>query len=371
MKLEVEIAKIREAVNSVLSVIDKRNSRPILTQALISAKNNQLEISATDLEVSTKLMIDAKVEEEGTFCIKIKSLSDILRELPDGNVVFEIKSNTNILSLKKDEIDFNLVIFEPDDFPQLVFENSKNIFSITAGRLKQILNKTSYAISTDENRLFLNGLFIQNIDNILRAVATDGHRLSLIDTEMENVDKESLENGVIIPRKGILELKKIADRDNDTIVNMSLDDSFFYASVGNTHFLSVRLIAREYPKYQAVIPAKTVNKFSVNKKVFSDAVKRIRIMSNEKSNGVRIDLDTNEMVINSNHPTLGEAKEKIPVDYTGKQLSMGFNARYLIETLSVIEDDDIVVEFNNEISPIVVKPDSSSDYFGIIMPLKL
>jgi DNA polymerase-3 subunit beta len=371
MKLEIEINKIRDAVTKVLPVIDKRNSRPILTQALIKAKNNSLEISATDLEVSIKVILDCNVTEEGTFCVKLKSLSDILRELPEGNVSFEIKKDENILHLKQKEISFDLVIFNFDDFPQLTFNNSKNIFSIQSTRLQKILNKTSYAISTDENRLFLNGLFIQNIDNILRAVATDGHRLSLIDTEMEKLDDTVLDNGVIIPRKGISELKKLTDYSDDTEIKLSIDDSFFYASVNENHFLSVRLIAREYPKYQAVIPAKTVNKFIVNKKQFSDAVRRIKIMSNEKSNGVRIDLNDNEMIINSNHPTLGEAKEKIPVVYTGKELSMGFNARYLIETLSVIDEEDIVVEFNNEISPIIVKPDSTSDFFGIIMPLKL
>ena len=203
-------------------------------------------------------------------------------------------------------------------------------------------------MSLDETRLNLNGIFLQEVDSIIRAVATDGHRLSLLDTEVQNPKVKSLMSGVIIPKKSINELKKLTESFPESSVEISLDDTFMYVNAENKYFLSVRLIAREYPKYEAVIPPKTTHKLIASKDLFFTAVKRIKIMSNEKSNGVRLHLKKDEMTITANHPSLGEAREKVQVEYSGNEMEIGFNAKYLSDTLSVISEGNVSLELNNE-----------------------
>lgn len=371
MQIQVQTELLREALNKILTVVDKKNSRPILTCTLINAKNSQIELSATDLEVSAKIIIPAKVKNPGQFCVNSKNIFDILRELPDGEVTLEMGENETSLRLSYKDIFYSLLIYKTDDFPHLTFENQYNQFHLKASQLLAIINKTSHAISTDETRLFLNGIYLQEIDHKLRAVATDGHRLSLIETELENGQIDTLINGIIVPKKGVYELKKIAETYNDKDIKISVDDSFMFVSAEEKYFLSIRLIAREYPKYQASIPSKMSFKLVADRDALLDAVKRIRIMSNEKSHGVRVKLNDKEISIMAQHPSLGEAEEKLAVDYDGKEMEIGFNARFLIDALAVLDEGDVSIELNNELSPVILKSTMLPNYLGIIMPLRL
>lgn len=370
MKLTIQAQTLRDAINKVLSVVDKKNSRPILTNCLLKAHNNKLELIATDLEVSAKIMLNAKIEGEGSFCINSKNIADILRELPNDEVELNVDNN-NLLNLSCKNINYSLLITSPDEFPQLSFQNQSSEFRLRTKQIIHIINKTSHAISTDETRLYLNGIFLQLTDSKLRSVAIDGHRLALLDTFEFMGDNKFLTDGVIVPRKGISELKKIADSYPDDEVSMSLDDSFMFINARNEYYLSIRLIAREYPKYQTVIPSKTTNRFEIDRNAILNAVKRIKILSNEKTNGVKLNIQKNELLISTNHPALGQANETLPIIYDGKPTEIGFNAKYLIESLSVLNETDVIFEFNNELSPVVIKANDLPEFLGIIMPLKL
>lgn len=371
MKVCLDTDTFRSAINKILTVVDKRNSRPILTYALIKAEGSTLQISATDLEVSAKVCVQANVNESGTFCVNAKNIFDILRELPDGEVHLEIVEGENTLKLFFKDIHYSLLVYKNEDFPQLVFHNENNQVQMNSQGLLDVISKTSYAISTDETRLYLNGIYLQERDSKLRAVATDGHRLSMVDTEVDVNGIDSLTNGIIIPKKGVYELKKLAESNPNAEIKISLDDSFLYANSEDTYYLSIRLIAREYPKYQAVIPSKTSYLLTADKDLLFDAIRRIKIMSNEKSNGVRIHLKDKEMTITANHPSLGDASEKLPVDYNGKDMEIGFNAKYLIDTLSIFDNGEVLMELNNELSPVIIRSSNSPSHMGIIMPLKL
>ncbi|PIP92823.1 MAG: DNA polymerase III subunit beta [Bdellovibrio sp. CG12_big_fil_rev_8_21_14_0_65_39_13] len=371
MKIKTDVHSLREAINKILSVVDKKNSRPILTYALITTSGNGLEISATDLEVSAKVKVNASSDSHGSFCVNAKNISDILRELPDNELILSLDESENLLNIDCGNIHFSVLIHKNEDFPQLYFGDIKNSFTIESRSIINLINKTSYAISSDETRLFLNGIFLQYADSKLRAVATDGHRLSLFDTELTAKPTDYLLNGIILPKKGVQELKKLAESYPDSVMNISVDESFIYANVDDYYFISARLIAREYPKYQAVIPSKTSYSLSLEKSKFSEAIKRIKTMSNEKSNGVRVRLGNKKMSIAANDPSKGEAEQPLDIDYTGKELEIRFNAKYLLESLSVLEDEDISIDFNNEISPVVLKSTKDHNYLGIIMPLKM
>lgn len=370
MKLTIQSQILRDAINKVLSVVDKKNSRPILTNCLIRSHGQKLELIATDLEVSAKILLGAKIEKEGSFCINSKNFAEILRELPNDDVVLNVE-NSNLLNLTCKNISYSLLITTADEFPQLNFQNQASEFRLKTKQVANIINKTSHAISTDETRLLLNGIYLQLTDSKLRAVATDGHRLALLDTHEFIGENKFLVDGVIVPRKGIAELKKVAENYPDEDVSISLDDSFMFVNAKNEYFLSIRLIAREYPKYQTVIPSKTVNHFTIDRNAVLNAVKRIKILSNEKTNGVKLNIQKNELIISTNHPALGQATETIPTLYDGKPTEIGFNAKYLIENLQVLNETDVVFEFNNELSPVVIKAVDLPEFLGIIMPLKL
>jgi DNA polymerase-3 subunit beta len=370
MKLIIQSQVLREAINKVLSVVDKKNSRPILTNCLIKTSGAKIELIATDLEVSAKIILNAKVEKEGSFCINSKNISEILRELPNDEVTISV-DNTNLLNLSCKSINYSLLITGAEEFPQLTFQNQSSEFRLKTKQMSHIINKTSHAISTDETRLYLNGIYFQLSESKLRAVAIDGHRLALLDTHEFIGENKFLVDGVIIPKKGISELKKISDSYPEDDVSISLDDSFMFVNARNEYYLSIRLIAREYPKYQTVIPAKTTNRFHIDRNAVLNAVKRIKILSNEKTNGIKFNIQKNELVISTNHPALGQASENLPISYDGKSTEIGFNAKYLIESLSVLNETDVTFEFNNELSPVVIKAEDIPEFLGIIMPLKL
>ncbi len=371
MIVNVHTELIRSAVSKILTVVDKKKSRPILTYTLVKVENNKIELSATDLEVSAKVVINAEVEKEGSFCVNAKNLFEILRELPQDNIHFEIDEDGNSLKLSCNDIHYSLLIYNSKEFPNLVFENERNRFTLKAKDVTEFINRTSYAISTDETRLFLNGIYMQEIDSKLRVVSTDGFRLALLELPSLNTQIENLINGIIVPKKGVFEIKKMADNYPEQDINFSMDDSFMYVSVDESYALSIRLIAREYVKYQAVIPNKTSFKMHTDRGQFFDAVRRIKIMSNEKSHGVKIKLSSNLMTVMANHPSLGDAKETVAIDYDGKEMEIGFNAKYLIDTLSSFEDGEIIFELNNELSTVVVKSPELPNYMGIIMPLRI
>lgn len=370
MKLSIQAQVLREAINKLLSVVDKKNSRPILTNCLIKSQGKKIELIATDLEVSAKIILDASIQEEGSFCINSKNFSDILRELPNEEVQLSVDNN-NLLNLSCKNINYSLLVISSEEFPQLAFQNQSTEFRLKTKQIAHIINKTSHAISTDETRLYLNGIYLQMSDAKLRSVAIDGHRLALLDTHEFIGDNKFLADGVIVPKKGISELKKIADVYPEDDVAISLDDSFMFVNAKNEYFLSIRLIAREYPKYQTVIPAKTTNRFHIDRNAVLNAVKRIKILSNEKNNGIKLNVQPGQLIISTNHPALGQAVETLPINFDGKGTEIGFNAKYLIETLSVLNEGDVTIEFNNELSPVVIKADDLPEFLGIIMPLKL
>ncbi|MBL7665415.1 MAG: DNA polymerase III subunit beta [Bacteriovoracaceae bacterium] len=371
MKIQIQSDKLRDALNKILTVVDRKNSRPILTNCLINVDNNSITLIASDLEVSSRIIIPAITNGKGSFCINSKNFFDIVRELPDSVVDLEIQNSENLLKLNCQSISYSLLITSSEEYPHLLFENHNNEFKVRTKEIIDIINKTSHAISTDETRLYLNGIFLQLVDNKLRSVAIDGHRLALLDTTEFLGDCKALVDGVIIPKKGITELRKIAESYPESDLKISVDESFMYINAQKEYDLSIRLIAREYPKYQSVIPSKTSFSMQVDKGAVLDAVKRIRLLSNEKTNGIKFLLKASELEISANHPSLGKAREVLPVAYAGNQFEIGFNAKYLMDTLSVFSDTEIKFEFNNELSPVAIKSETLPEFLGIIMPLKL
>jgi DNA polymerase-3 subunit beta len=371
MLVKISSIELKESLNKILSVVDKKNTRLILNFIKIEAIGNKLEITGTDLEVSAKITLSAIVNKPGIFCVNAKNIFEIIKELPEKEVTLELTENSQNLKLQCGDINFTLLIYTNEEFPHLQFSTSSSEFTLNSNQILSMINKTSHAISSDETRLFLNGIFLQEVEGKLRTVATDGYRLALIETELTQSKIEPLINGIIIPKKGVFELKKIAEASVSQKIRISVDESFIYFNSDDNYLLAIRLIAKEYLKYQAVIPKKTVFTAVIERECFLNAVKRIKIMANERSNGVKISFRKNEMIIIANHPALGDAQEKFSMEYSGDEFDIGFNAKFLIESLSVFNDEEVKIEFNNELSPIVIKSNKNPNFLCIIMPLKL
>ena len=369
MKFQTDTSLLRDAISKTLGFIEKKSIQSVSGQILLEANSDYLDIHANDTEISLKQKIRIKNDEKKTFCVNAKNFYEILRELPKGSVWFETNKD-NVLKINSNNIFYSILLYEEDQFTRGKYseENSPNYFKIKKEVLLNLINKSVHAISTDETRISLNGIYLKKENDKIRVVSTDGHRLSLID---EGVNSNIPASGIIIPKKGIMELRKICESIEVSEIELFIDETYLYLKINNQLEMTIRLIARDYPNYQAVLPKETKNVFSVDKKTFFDAVKRIKIMANEKTYGVKLSLHSNQMEIYANHPSFGEARETIPIDYNDSDIEIGLNAQYLLDSLSTFDDNKIFLEFNNQLSPIILKSKSNPDYMNMIMPLRL
>lgn len=372
MKALLNVKELRDAVGRMVSIVDRKTTRPILSLCVLEFSKDFLVLTATDLEVAAKIKIFTKADTTEKFCINPKSLYDILRELPDEELTLSTKEGEGLLRLSLGQIKFSLLINSIEEYPALTFSINKDSFGIKCGDLKKIIDRTSYAISNDETRIFLNGIFFQSTGTSLKAVATDGYRLALIEIPGIQSSDTRLTEGFILPKKGVAELRKTVDLlSPDERLEMQLDENFLYIKTSQDSLFAIRLIARDFPKYQANIPTKTSYKMDVNREHLITAIKRVKVLANEKTNGVKMSLRPGQIQISSNHPTLGEASETIPAIYEGKNLDIGFSAKYLLDSFGSIDSQQLSLEFNNELSPVILKSKEMPEYFGVIMPLRL
>lgn len=360
------------ALNKISGIVDRKNNRPILNNCLFKNENNQLWIYATDLEVSAKIGIKIVSSLNSQFCVNLKQLSDILRELPKGEIQLEQDVQNNLLNITCNEANFSILTADVKEYPVLTFEHANFNLTLSSQEILKIVDKVSYAMSQDETRIFLNGVFIHQVEASLKAVAIDGHRLALIELQGHSYNNSILNNGILIPKKGISELKRIAtDAENLGDPVICYIDSNFLTVVLNNDEVSIRLITREYPKYQTVIPSKCSLVLKLAKDTFLAAVKRVRLLSNEQTQGIKLQIKPGQLELSSSHSNLGKAHEKLHIEYEGQETEISLNGRYLVDALNSIDAVEIIIEFNNSQSPLVIKTKDDPSTLSIIMPLRL
>lgn len=373
MKFKVDSSVLCTALNTTMNVVDKRSQRPILSNSLLEIKENQLLITSSDLDLSVRVKIQVESFSEGRVCINPKSLFEILKELRSTEVEFE-KSETNTLTITAKNLNYKLLTVDDADFPKFRFlenNDSKEFINLQAKDLNKILNKVTHAISSDESRANLNGVYLQQIEDKLRAVSSDGHRLALAEaSNLENFS-DNLYDGVIVPRKSIVEIKRITEYDLAGNIKMSVDNTMLYINQKDEYQLAVRLVAREYPKYEKIIPQSSEAQFIASKEKLTSSIKRIKVLSHEKSNGIILKLTNDQLEIIANHPDLGFAKEFMDVEYSGHEMEIGFNAKFLLDVMSILDGEEIIFQLNNEKSPVLIRTNSDANFLSIIMPLNL
>lgn len=360
-----------EGLSKVQGIVEKRHTIPILANVLIEAKNNEITITATDLEVGLKSKYEANIINEGKITVSAKKLFEIIKELPDKDINFNSKNNFWV-EIKCDKSIFNLVGLSPDEFPKFP-EIDLSTSIINKNIMNEMIEKTLFSISNDETKFNLTGIFIKSevIDGIKKIifVSTDGHRLSMIQKKYEEeLDNRYIE-GFILPKKGIIEIKKILEIMEDEVIIGISDNNFSISNEKTT--LIMRMVDGDFPDYKRVIPEKGSNAAVINKNLFLHALKRISILSSEKSKGVKINLNKDSLTLTSSNPDLGDAKEEIDIIYNGDVISIGFNAKYIIDILQVIKNENIIFNLKDNISPGLINPEDDENHLSVIMPMRL
>ncbi|NVN98957.1 MAG: DNA polymerase III subunit beta [Geobacteraceae bacterium] len=372
MEFTIEKETFVKALQKIQGIVERRNTMPILSNVLIEASDNNLTFTATDLEVGMKSSYKAKVLEEGRITLSAKKLYEIIRELPDEQVKLTTKGN-DWVDITCGKAKFSIVGLSPDEFPFFPKINETGFVTLDSSTLARMIEQTSYAICHDETKYNLNGILfkISNKEDgkTLVMVATDGHRLSVSEHKVEGADFDIQEKGVIFPKKGIIELKKLCDEEESGIRLGFVENSI--AVIKNDTTVVMRLVDGEFPDYTRVVPVGNNKEITIKKDIFLHSLKRMAILSSEKFKGIKFEIANNSIVISSSNPELGEAREELDAKYSGENMVTRFNARYLIDVLNIITEEEVVLLLRDEMSPAILKKAGTDELMAVIMPMRL
>jgi DNA polymerase-3 subunit beta len=373
MEFRIEKDIFLKALQKIQGIVEKRTSMPILSNVLLEATESLIHVTATDLEVGMKSCYPATVLSTGRITVSAKKLYEIVKELPNQVISFIAKDN-DWVEIKCGKVQFNIVGLSPEEFPYFPEIKEENLFEIESSLLKGMIEKTSYAICYDETKYNLNGIFTKvevgaDGNNNLRMVATDGHRLSIASGALKGIAGPELLKGVILPKKGVSEMKKITDEDSGMLLFGFMDNSAVIKR--GDSYMVMRLVDGEFPDYNRVIPVANNRIVTVRKEDFTHSVRRMAILSSEKFKGIMLDISTAGIKISSSNPELGDAMEELDVTYDGEPFSVRFNARYLLDVLAVAETDNVEMKFRDELSPSIIVPEKSDSFLAVIMPMRL
>ncbi|MBM4146144.1 MAG: DNA polymerase III subunit beta [Nitrospira sp.] len=375
MKLSVTKNEMLEKLANIQNIIEKKNTMPILSHFLLSAGKKGSYIIATDIETALKEPLEANIEKEGKLCIPARKLFEIVREV-DGDISFE-SVDEQWLKVRAGASDFRIACLPHTDFPawpSALGSGEVEEVTIDGSMLLEMIEKTIYSAGESDTRYTLNGLLFhaKPENRSFTVVGTDGHRLALIMRQMESEVKE--DKKLIVPRKAVSELRRFlgaSDEEKEKQkVRISIGDKHLLFSVEKIEFLT-RLIDGSYPNYENVIPQSNEKKMSIGKDIFIKVLRRASVMSRERASAVRFDLEEEKLTVSSSSPDLGEAKEEVGVDYKGEKVSLGFNARYMLDVLGAMTSDKVVLELQDPLSPVLVKEDGSDEYKCVIMPMRI
>lgn len=374
MKLNIDKTDLQRGLSRLQAVVEKRNSMPILANVLLAAKrrkdSGELELAATDLEVGIRDVQTAQVDVDGSITVSAKKLFEIVRELPDEAVQLEA-SNEAFLEIRCGRIHFSLAGASADEYPSLPNFSAGNLVALQASIVSTMIERTIYAASVDETRYNLNGVFFQALPEgeKIRMVATDGHRLALVDRAI-GAGVENLPSGVIIPRKGLGELRRLVDEEDADQVEIGFEGNSALARRSTVTVL-MRLIEGEFPNYQQVIPTKVEHHLVLPSEPLIHALRRVALLSAERSRAVKLELERGTLRLSSSNPDLGQAEEELDIDYAGDSLAVGFNAKYLMDSLVAFSAKEIQISLQDANSPAVVRPTDDDESLAVVMPMRL
>jgi DNA polymerase III subunit beta len=368
MNLTIAKDQIIAGLQAVQNVVSTRTTLPILSNVLLRAADGKVEFTATDLDVTVACSVEAKVAKSGATTVPVKKLFGIVRELNGGEIEIETDEK-NVTSIRSGSSYFKINGLAAEEFPPLPkFKDDKKV-GLQQETVRGMLKKTSFAVSTDESRYVLNGIFISLKEGKMTLVATDGRRLALVDEEVEISEKSSGE--FIVPAKAINELNRLLQDKGEVELKFGENQSSFALKddKGFSVLLITKLIEGNYPNYRQVIPGEAKERIAINREELLQALRRAEIMTSEKANSVKLTFGRNQLAITANSPEVGEARETLAVNYKGKEMAIAFNPRYLIDPLAALGEDEVFIELIDELSPGVLK--INGPFLYVVMPMRL
>ncbi len=363
MKFSIEKDQILEALQKVQSIVGQRTTLPILSNVLLEASNGKLTLTTTDMEVSVRTGIEADIDEDGATTLPARRFFSICRDLPSHQVDVGV-SNDDVATIISGSYSCKLEGLSKDDFPPMPTFEASCSYTLQQGTLKDILQKTSYAASTDESRAILNGSLMAFRDNKLTTVCTDGRRLALVEQEIEMPD--DVETDIVVPSKTVNELIKTLGDEGDARIRMSTTQVAF--EFGNIFIIS-KLIDGTYPNYRQVIPSQCEERIAIDREMLQSAVRRVSLMLDDQAASVKIQITENRMELLTSSPEIGESREAVPVKYSGKDITIAFNPAFLMAPLKHLDSDEVYLELSDELSPGVIK--TNVPFLYVIMPIRV
>jgi len=368
MNLTITKDQLLNGLQAVQNVVSTRTTLPILTNVMMRAEGNRLELTATDLDVTIVCGVEAQVKRAGASTVPVKKLFGIARELGGGEIDIEVDEK-NLCHVRCGSSFYKVLGLGVDEFPPLPkFKEDKKVI-LPQQTVKAMLRKTAFAMSADESRYVLNGIFFSLKDHKLTMVATDGRRLALVDEEVDVIEKSQGE--FIIPAKAVNELSRLLQEKGEVEIKNAENQAAFNLKdeKGFSIFIATKLIEGNYPNYRQVIPGEAKERISLVREEFLHALRRAEIMTSEKANSVKLTFGKNNLTITANSPDVGEARESLAVNYKGKELAVAFNPKYLIDPLTALGDEEIFLELIDELSPGVLK--IKAPFLYVVMPMRL
>jgi DNA polymerase-3 subunit beta len=380
--MEVKISKqcLASALARTSGIADRKSSLQILSNVLIDANGiDHVRIAATDLNLSASGVFPAEVAEGGALTVPAKTLYDVVRNLPDGPV--SIKTTGEQVDIVSGRSSFRLLALPAEDFPVLPEASGAEYFEMDAGLVMRMIEQTAFSISGDETRPHINGALFQGDGKKLRMVTTDGHRLSKVEVQ---IDESGFYNfAMVVPNKGILEIRRLVE-DGEGAISIAVHEGSVFLrreievekaregidAVSAELVLVSKLIESEFPPYDQVIPKVNDRTVLIDRGKFLDALRRVSVVSSDRTLGVKFELSEGALEIVTSNPSVGEGKEQLDVAYDGEELGIGFNARYFIDILSVLADDEVKLELSGPLDPVVVK-DQTETFVGVVMPMRI
>jgi DNA polymerase-3 subunit beta len=369
MKATIERAILLKALGHIQSVVERRNTIPILSNVLIEAADGGLRLMATDLDLQVVETIEAAVDTPGATTVAAHTLFDIVRKLGEGSQV-ELSASEGKMQINGGRARFNLQTLPREDFPVIAEGELPTRFDLPAETLKQIIDKTRFAISTEETRYYLNGIFLHVSDDttpVLKAAATDGHRLARV--TVPRPDGAEGMPDVIIPRKCVGELRKLLD-EVDGFVEVSLSPTKIRFGLG-TAILTSKLIDGTFPDYSRVIPTANDKLLKIDPRSFEEGVDRVATIASEKTRAVKVSLDRDKITLSVTSPENGTAAEEVPGDYASAGFDIGFNARYLLDILNQIDGDMVEVHLADAAAPTLIRENDKAPALYVLMPMRV
>ena len=372
MKISIERATLLKAVAQAQSVVERRNTIPILANVLIEAEGSDVMFRATDLDIEVVDKAPAQVERAGATTVAATTLHEIVRKLPDGALVtLTADAATGRLTVEAGRSNFSLATLPREDFPVMATSEYDTNFSAAAPVLRRLFDKSKFAISTEETRYYLNGVYMHVSEadggKVLRCVATDGHRLARIDADLPP-EADGMP-GVIVPRKTVGELRKLLDDDEAQIAVSVSETKIRFATPEIT--LTSKVIDGTFPDYTRVIPQANTKRLEVDASEFAQAVDRVATVSSERSRAVKLQLEEDKLVLSVNAPDSGAAEEELAVAYGDDRMEIGFNAKYLLEIASQVDRENAVFLFNSSGDPTVMREGNDQSALYVVMPMRV